>query len=85
MELLLILSAMLSAVTGAFSGARAPDARPPHAAAVRAEAPCPDRLIRAVRREAAIPIERPRIAAVFAAPAFDLEAAIPLYADRLVE
>lgn len=85
MELLLILSAMLSAVTGAFSGVRTPDARPLHSAAARAEAPCPDRLVQAVRSEAAIPDEGPRIAAVFAAPAFDLEATIPLYADRLIE
>jgi hypothetical protein len=85
MELLLILSAMLSAITGAFSGARAPDARPLHAAAARAAAPCPDRLVRAVRREAAIPDQGRRIAAVFAAPAFELPAAIPLYVDRLIE
>lgn len=85
MELLLILSAMLSAITGAFSGVRAPDARPLHAAAAQAEAPCPDRLVRAVRREAAIPDQGRRIAAVFAAPTFELPAAIPLYADRLIE
>lgn len=85
MEFLLILSAMLSAITGAFSGVRAPDARPLHAAAARAEEPCPDRLVRAVRREAAIPDQGRRVAAVFAAPAFALHAAIPLYADRLIE
>jgi hypothetical protein len=85
MELLLILSAMLSAVTGAFSGVRAPDARPLHAAAARAELPCPDRLVRAARPQAAIPDAGPRIAAVFAAPAFELRSAIPLYADRLIE
>ena len=85
MELLLILSAMLSAITGAFSGVRAPDARPLHSASVQAEMPCPDRLVRAVRREAAIPDQGRSIAAVFAAPAFELEAAIPLYADRLIE
>ena len=85
MEFLLILSAMLSAVTGAFSGAvRAPEARLHHAA-VQAEAPC----VKQVQRVAQLPIpvanELPRIAAVFAAPAFDIEAAIPLYADRLIE
>jgi hypothetical protein len=85
MELLLILSAMLSAITGAFSGVRAPDARPLHAAAARVEAPCADRLVRIAPRAAAIPGEGRRIAAVFATPAFALPAAIPLYADRLIE
>ena len=85
MELLLILSAMLSAVTGAFSGVRAPDARPLHAAAIQAEAPCAQRVVRAARLPAAVPDEGRRIAAIFTAPSFALKAAIPLYADRLIE
>ena len=83
MEFLLILSAMLSAVTGAISGARAPEARLHHAEAVQSVAP--------VRREAersvaaVIPMAAPVAAIVHEAlPAF-APAAIPLYADRLIE
>ena len=87
MEFLLILSAMLSAVTGAFGGVRAPEARLHHetqAEAVQAAAPAalaaaPIALVRA-----AVPTYRPR-AAHFAAPSFRLAASIPLYADRLIE
>jgi hypothetical protein len=85
MELLLILSAMLSAVTGALSGVGVQDARPLHSAARQAEAPCPERLVRAAQTEQAIPDAGPRIAAIFTAPVFALPAAIPLYADRLIE
>jgi len=85
MEFLLILSAMLSAVTGAFAGARAPEARLHHAAAVQAEAPCLEQVQLVARREAPAAAELPRIAAIFAPPAFDLAASIPLYADRLIE
>ena len=83
MEFLLILSAMLSAVTGAISGARAPEARLHHAEAVQNVAP--------VRREAersvaaANPVAAPLVAQVHdVLPAF-APAAIPLYADRLIE
>ncbi|HEV2818578.1 MAG TPA: hypothetical protein VGW40_15315 [Allosphingosinicella sp.] len=85
MEFLLILSAMLSAVTGAFAGVRPPEARLHHAAAVQAEAPCLKQVQLVARREAPVAAAPPRIAAVFAPPRFDLAAAIPLYADRLIE
>lgn len=85
MEFLLILSAMLSAVTGAFAGVRAPEPRPHHAAAVQAEAPCLKQVQRVAPLQAPAANEVPRIAVVFAAPWFDIKAAIPLYADRLIE
>ena len=86
MELLLILSAMLSVVTGAFSGVRGPEARLPQAeAAVGAQV-----VVSAVEQQAPrlLPI-RPAMAAqtreVLPLPGFGLAAAIPLYADRLIE
>ena len=85
MEFLLILSAMLSAVTGAISGVRAPEARLHHAAAVQAEAPCLEQVRNVARREAPAVAAPPRIAATFAPPAFHLATSIPLYADRLIE
>ena len=84
MEFLLILSAMLSAVTGAFTGARANELRPLHAAQVQAEAPCAEVAVEAIRLPRAVP-EAPAIAAVFAPAAFGLAPSIPLYADRLIE
>lgn len=85
MNFLLILSAMISAVTGAFSGVRAPEARPHHMAMASAETPCPDRMVRVARMEVPLASEVPDIAAIFAAPAFDLRPSIPVYADRLIE
>jgi len=87
MELLLTLFALLSAVTGALTGTRAPqpDARPAIQATQAAEvAP---RVARAVN---ALPVAAPtRIAAVATMtaprPAQVLVAAVPLYVDRLIE
>jgi hypothetical protein len=85
MEFLLILSAMLSAVTGAFSAVCAPEARPHHAAAVQAEAPCLKEVQNVARREAPAAADLPRIAAIFAPPSLAVVASAPLYADRLIE
>jgi hypothetical protein len=85
MNFLLILSAMLSAVTGAFGGARAPETRPHLAAVAQAETPCPDRMVRQAQAEIPATRDGPRIAAIFAAAAFDLRPSVPAYADRLIE
>jgi hypothetical protein len=87
MEILLILSALLSAVTGAFSGAPAPEAQlhreaqaqSPQMAAPAAFVAAPVADIRAALPEIRLH------AAEYAAPSFRLAAAIPLYADRLIE
>ena len=86
MELLLILAAMLSAVTGAFTGARGPEARvaEPQAAVGAAVA------VVAVEQQAArvLPVRPANIAPTTEVPAlraFALVAAVPIYADRLIE
>ena len=84
MELLLILAAMMSAVTGAFTGARAAEAREPQAAVGAAVA------VAVVEQRAARSMpERPAntvlTAEVPALPGFSLIAAVPLYGDRLIE
>lgn len=88
MEFLLILSAVLSAVTGAFSGPRPIEARLHHAAAatqaIAPASPC---------AKVAAPTARPAqvlptftlLAELRALPAFVLAASAPLYADRLIE
>jgi hypothetical protein len=86
MELLLILSAMLSAITGAFSGVREPEARLP-----QAEAAVGSQLAVAVAEQVAVqalPL-RPVAASVSTdvppLPRFALAISVPLYADRLIE
>jgi len=86
MELLLILSAMLSAVTGAFTGVRGPEGRiDPAQAAVGAHV-----VVSAVEQQApAAKAERPApspiATEVASPPSFAVAPAAPLYADRLIE
>jgi hypothetical protein len=86
MELLLILSAMLSAVTGAFSGVRGPEARVPHAeAAVGAQLATSIAEEQAPRPAPSRPADEPQATRIEALPTFAVAAAAPLYADRLIE
>ena len=86
MELLLILSAMLSAVTGAFSGVRGPEA-----GVHQAETSVGAQLVASAVEEkvaelaAVIPQNDAASTEVPALPTFAIAAAIPLYADRLIE
>ena len=86
MELLLILSAMLSAVTGAFSGVRGPEA-----GVHQAESSVGAQLVASVVEEKVAqlaPVIPPNDAAstdVPALPVLEIVAANPLYADRLIE
>ena len=86
MEFLLILSAMLSAVTGAFTGARAPEPRLHHPAAqiVAVAEPSVEAAVVAERIAAALPA----IAALTAFPVlrpFALAVPPALLTDRLLE
>ena len=89
LELLLILSALLSAVTGAFTGVRAPEIRAQHAAATLETAnvalPCavsPARAATAASPEMAalgLPASLPKL------PTFALTLSAPLETIRLLE
>ena len=86
MELLLILSAMLSAVTGAFSGVRGPEA-----GVHQAESSVGAQLVASVVEEKVaqlapvIPQDDAASTDVAALPILAIVAASPLYADRLIE
>lgn len=86
MEFLLILSAVLSAVTGAFTGTRAPDVRPHQEASARIVAavePVATVARSAIQAPALIPAAARIVADARPAPL--PAASIPLYADRLIE
>ena len=84
MELLLILSAMLSAVTGALTGVRGPEAT--QARTEAASGVVIEIAEQAVARaETAIPHNDRSAIEPPALPSFTLAASIPLYADRLIE
>lgn len=86
MELLLILSAMLSAVTGAFTGARAPEPRLHHPAAqiVAVAEPRAETAVVVRRSESELP-GIALLAALAEAPGFAIAAPAPLFAVRLNE
>jgi hypothetical protein len=77
---------MLSAVTGAFSGVRGPEAR-----VHQAEASVGTQLVASIVEERVaklapvIPENDAAATEVRALPAFAIVASIPLYADRLIE
>jgi len=87
MEFLLVLSALLSAVTGAFTGARPHEARLHHAASAQSVAvaePAAQVAVPAARIAAAAPrLPASRIAE--ARPVAAPRETVPLYADRLIE
>ncbi|HYI63997.1 MAG TPA: hypothetical protein VEW71_03840 [Allosphingosinicella sp.] len=86
MEFLLILSAILSAVTGAFSGVSGPEARTHQAeVSLSAERAAPAAREAATGIDLAVPQVGPLLAEVDASPVFALAAMVPLYADRLIE
>ena len=82
----MILSALLSAVTGAFAGPRPPEARLHQQAAAHSVAVAPAAakiVVPAVRPAQAIPV-RPARVAVSPAPSAPLSA-VPIETDRLLE
>jgi hypothetical protein len=86
MEFLMILSALLSAVTGAFAGTRPAEARLHQAAATQSVAVAPSAAavaVPAIRPAQAIPEQAVRIAPL-PAPAAALPSA-PVETDRLLE
>jgi hypothetical protein len=87
MEFLLVLSALLSAVTGAFTGARPHEARLHHAASTQSVAVA-EQSAKVAVPATPIAVAAPRIPesriAVVRPVALSPEAA-PLYADRLIE
>jgi hypothetical protein len=86
MELLLILSAMLSAVTGAFTGVRGPETRLDQAqAAVGAQVVVSAVEQRAAEAGPARPADAPPSTEVLPLPGFAIVPAIPLDAVRLIE
>ena len=88
LEFLLILSALLSAATGALTGARAPETRQHHAVAAievaDSLAPRPVDEVRAVRIPS-FALDFSSLAAPVAAAALDLAASAPLETVRLLE
>ena len=87
MEFLLVLSALLSAVTGAFTGARPHEARLHHAASaqsVAVAAPAAKVAVPAARIAVAPPLV-PAETIADALPVAAPRAFAPLYADRLIE
>ena len=88
LEFLLILSALLSAATGALTGVRAPETRAHHAAAAleAAEvlAPCPAEEVQAARAFAFV-LDLASLAAPVASQALDLALPAPLETIRLLE
>ena len=87
MEFLLVLSALLSAVTGVFTGARPHEARQHHAATTQSVAvaePAAKVAVPAAR----IAVPAPAMPAATIAepgPVVAPPAAVPLYANRLIE
>jgi len=86
MELILALLSLLTAATGALTGARAPDAGFHEAAQVDTIRTAPQVAVRAARI-LALPAAAPAAPDVLLAPlpAFAVVPAAPLYSDRLLE
>jgi hypothetical protein len=84
LELLLILSALLSALTGAISGVRAPEVRlhqaPVAAIVARTSAPSAGRVVSHLPLRAAATVRD--VAALGAVTMFALKAIVPLHAER---